>query len=115
MELSTVKLVTIIAAEHLKEELVTLIKSEGVSGYTLLAVRGQGEREVLESTNEEQANILIEVLTEDAVAAVLMQKLAESYLPHERLVVYEQDVKVLRQQKFDKIAYKTIIGNWDPT
>ncbi len=115
MELSTVKLVTIIAARDLKEELAALIKGEGVSGYTVFATRGQGEKEVLESADEEQANILIEVLTEEAVASTLMQKLAERYFPHERLVVYEQDVRVLRPQKFEKIAYKTYSGNWDPT
>ena len=115
MELSTVKLVTIIADGDLKEELVGLIKSEGVSGYTVFATRGQGEKEIQEGLSEELANVSIEALTEEAVASTLMQKIAERFFSHERMVVYEQDVKVLRPQKFEKIAYKTYQGNWDPT
>ncbi len=115
MELSIVKLVTIIAGRDLKEELVNLLKEDGISGYTVFATHGQGEKEIQKGLSEEQANILIEVLTEEAIASALMQKLAERYFPHERLIVYEQDVKVLRPQKFEKIAYKTYVGNWDPT
>ena len=115
MELSTVKLVTIIADVDLKEELVGLIKKEGVSGYTVFTARGQGEKEIQEGLSEEPANISIEVLTEEVVASALMQKLAERFFPHEWMVIYEQDVKVLRPQKFEKIAYKTYQGNWDPT
>ena len=114
MELSTVKLVTIIADRDLKEELVGLIKSEGVSGYTVFATRGQGEKEIQEGLSEEPANISIEVLTEEAVASALTQKLAERYFPRERMVVYEQDVNVLRPKKFEKIAYK-VIESYDPT
>ncbi len=115
MELSTVKLVTVIADMDLKGELVNLLKEDGVSGYTVFETRGQGEKEIQEGFSEDATNILIEVLTEEAVAAALMRKLAERYFSHERLIVYEQDVKVLRPQKFEKIAYKTYTGNWDPT
>ena len=115
MELSTIKLVTIIANRDLKEELVSLIKSEGASGYTVFVTQGQGEKETQENLNEELVNVYIEVLTEEAVASTLMQRLAKLYFPYERIIVYEQAVKVLRPQKFEKIAYKTIKGNWDPT
>ena len=115
MELGTVKLITIIADRHLKDELVGLMKERGVSGYTIFEVKGLGLEQMKVGAEEELPTFQIQVLTEIAVAESLMCKISERYFVTDRIIIFEQDVKVLRLNKFEKIAYKTIEGNDDPT
>ena len=113
MELNTVQLITIIADKFLKEELVDLLKNEGVDVYTIF--NAKEEKKVCESVKNESDNVQIKVLAEESVALALMQKIAERFFPYEKPLVYVQDVKVLRLRHSEKIAYKTIEGNPDPT
>lgn len=94
------KLLTVITEEALERPLVKIIKSSGARGYTVSEARGAGQRGKREPGVENGANIRLEVICEDSVARLIAETLHRSYFQDFAMVLYLQDVEVMRGEKF---------------
>lgn len=95
----SLKLVTIVTERILKDRLLSEIKTLGAKGYTLTKVMGEGSRGIRASQWEGQ-NVKIETLVGQAVAEAIVDHVAEHYFEHYAVIVYAQDVSVVRGDKY---------------
>lgn len=95
----SLKKVTIVAEKFLKDPLVKLIREEGASGHTLLAVEGEGSRGV-HASDWEGRNAQIETIVSAKVADRILERIGEEYLENYAVIAYLSDVTVLRKGKF---------------
>ena len=95
------KLVTIITEAALESELLGRLERLGASGYTVTNARGKGSRGIRDAGWTSSSNIRIEVICSEELAAKITQYLHEKYYQHYAMVVYESDVSVLREGKFN--------------
>lgn len=102
MELTTVKLVTIIAEAVLEERMLHDLRQLGARGYTVGSVRGEGTRGV-HASEWEGHSLRIETLVAPPVAERILQHLASTYFPHFAVIAYTTDVQVVRGEKFGGI------------
>jgi len=100
MKTHPMKLVTIVCEALAREHVTRLLTEEGARGYTLFSVEGLGAKGSRVADIEEFANIQIEVIVTEAVAQPLLERVSRDLLPHFAVIVYELDVRVLRQEKF---------------
>ncbi len=94
------KLVTIVCEALARDRVTRLLTEEGARGYTLFSVEGLGAKGSRVADIQEFANIQIEVIVPEPVAQRVLESLSRDLLPHFAMIVYESDVRVLRQQKF---------------
>ncbi|RMD72859.1 MAG: transcriptional regulator [Chloroflexi bacterium] len=99
MELTTVKLVTIITEAVLEERILRELRQLGARGYTVGEVRGEGTRGV-HASEWEGKSLRIETLVVPEVAEQILQHLANAYFPHFAVIAYMTDVQVVRGDKF---------------
>lgn len=99
MNLATLHLVTIIAERLLEEDLVALLRELGARGYTTAEVRGEGSRGV-RASEWEGASVRIETLVPGDVAERIMETVAARYFQHYAVIAYDQEVRVVRSDKF---------------
>ena len=95
------KLVTIITEAALESELLDRLEKLGASGYTITNARGKGSRGIRDAGWTSSSNIRIEVICSKKLAAEISGYLHEKYYQHYAMVVYESDVSVLREGKFN--------------
>ena len=95
------KLVTIITEAALENELLGQLEALGVSGYTITDARGKGSRGIRDAGWTSSSNIRIEVICSKELAAEITRHLHDSYYQHYAMVVYESNVSVLREGKFN--------------
>ena len=95
------KLVTIITEAVLESELLEALGTLGASGYTVTNARGKGSRGIRDAGWTSSSNIRIEVICSKELAAEITRHLHENYYKHYAMVVYESDVNVLREGKFN--------------
>ena len=100
MQLKAIKLVTIIAPKKLKDEIIELLKSAAITGYTYYYVFGTGELQKKSSEAEEAENVKFRVLVSPLLAVSLMKVVSEKYFGKEHVVAFEHDANVIRQEKF---------------
>jgi len=105
MKLAAIKSVTIIAPKKLKDEIVALLRSAGISGYTYYPVVGGGEKQLREIDSKEIENVKFRILVPHLLAYTLMQVVAEKYFEKEKVILFEQDANVMRFEKFDEVEY----------
>jgi nitrogen regulatory protein PII len=103
MELHTIKLVTIIAPKYLKDELIALLRSAEITGYTYYDAFGRGRQQLKEAHGIESRNLQFKILLPEMISVSLMQAIAEKYFGKEKLIIFQQDANVIRYNKFDKI------------
>jgi nitrogen regulatory protein P-II 2 len=99
MDLTTLKLVTIIAEAVLEDRLLSDVQRLGATGYTLTEVRGEGSRGI-RAADFEGRNLRIETLVAPATADRLLQHLADEYFPLYAVVAFAADVQVVRGEKY---------------
>jgi nitrogen regulatory protein P-II 2 len=99
MNLKTLKLVTVISEALISDKIIREIQHLGASGYTVTAAEGQGSRGV-RASEWEGKNMKIEVLASEAVADKILDLLAKHYFANYAVVVYVQDVGVVRGEKY---------------
>jgi hypothetical protein len=92
-------LVTVIAEAVLEHRLVSEVRSAGATGWTITTARGEGSRGV-RASEWEGGNIRLETLCSPAVADLLFAALEAHYFPHYAVVAFEQQVSVLRGEKY---------------
>jgi nitrogen regulatory protein P-II 2 len=99
MQLSDIKLVTIITMDVLEEEIVSFIKQTGAKGFTTTEARGEGLSTIRNSAWEGK-NIRIETLVSEEIANKIFEHLVENYFEKYKTICFLQDVKILRKEKF---------------
>lgn len=99
MNTISLKLVTIIAERILRDHIIEDIQSQGAKGYTLTDVSGEGSRGV-RASEWEGRNIKIEAVVSAQVADAIVEHVAQNYFQHHAVIVYTQDVSVVRGDKY---------------
>lgn len=105
MEQKNAKLVVIITETAIEGNIIRLIKSLGIKGYTVYhGVTGEGDRGVRFGSGGLgvfSENVRIEtVLLSEEKAEKVMREVHEQYLNNYAGIVYSSDVRVLRIDKF---------------
>jgi nitrogen regulatory protein P-II 2 len=95
------KKITIVAERVLHEQIVDLLKRHKVSGWTVQNVTGEGSRG-LRASEWEGSNVQVYTLVPQAVADAIMEEIAQHFFEHWSVVVYSQDVEVLRPGKYQE-------------
>ena len=99
MEMTRVKLVTIIAEAVLEDGLVREIRKLGATGFTRSEVRGEGSRG-RRVGDVEGANVRLECLVSAETADRITAAVAERYFENYAIVVFVEDVSVVRGDKY---------------
>jgi hypothetical protein len=94
------RLLTVVTEAVLERELVAAFEALGVRGYTITDARGKGGRGRRQSDWAQESNIRIEIVCEPALAELVAQHLRERYYDHYAMILFLQDVSVLRPDKF---------------
>jgi hypothetical protein len=94
------RLLTIVTEALLERELLAEFEALGVRGYTITDARGRGSRGTRQSDWAQEGNVRIEIVCEPALAERVAARLRERYYDHYAMIVYLQDVSVLRPDKF---------------
>ena len=94
------KLLTVITESNLERDLVRELEALGVGGYTISDARGRGDQGVRASHWGHSSNIRVEVVCEPALAERVATRLRERYYDHYAMILFLQDVSVLRPDKF---------------
>jgi len=100
MEKHLRKLLTVITEASLERRLVEDLKALGARGWTVTDARGQGHRGKRTSDWEHGGNIRLEVVCDAALAERLATHLRERYYDHYAMILFLNDVEVLRPGKF---------------
>ena len=100
MEQFTRRLLTIVTEAVLERELLAELEALGVRGYTITDTRGQGGRGRRQSDWTQEGNIRIEIVCEPALAERIATRMRERYYDHYAMILFLQDVNVLRPDKF---------------
>jgi nitrogen regulatory protein PII len=93
-------LVTVIAESALEREVTRELDALGVGGYTITDARGRGSRGKRSSNWAHSGNIRIEVVCDRPLSEKVMQRLREKYYENYAMIMFCQDVEVLRPEKF---------------
>ena len=94
------RLLTVVTEAVLERELVAELEALGVRGYTITDARGKGGRGRRQSDWAKEGNIRVEIVCEPALAERIAARLRERYYDHYAMILYLQDVSVLRPDKF---------------
>lgn len=100
MNTHPLKLVTIVGEAVARDRVIRILAEEGARGHTAFSVEGLGAKGSRIADIEEFSNIQIEVVVPAPVAERVLARLQSDLLPHFAMIVYETDVRVLRQEKF---------------
>jgi nitrogen regulatory protein PII len=94
------RLLTIVTEAVLERELVAELEALGVRGYTITDARGRGSRGRRSSDWAQEGNMRIEIVCEPSLAERVAARLRERYYDHYAMILFLQDVSVLRPEKF---------------
>lgn len=96
---SAVRLLTIVAERVLKDRIVHHLEKLGVTGYTMIDSEGRGARGF--AVDEWQGdNVEIQVIASRERIDAIARKLRERYFEHHSIILFAQDVDVLRPEKY---------------
>src|ERR1051325_649482 len=101
MPLQTLKLVTIVAEEILKERLCKKGMQLGATGYTCFGVEGDGSRGVRDE-HVQGMNVQIEFVCEEDVAMAILNYVAEHFFENFAVIAWLSDVTVIRGKHYLK-------------
>jgi nitrogen regulatory protein PII len=93
-------MVTIITETAVERALLAELDALGARGYTITDARGKGSRGVRQSDWTQEGNIRVEVICEASLAERIAARVREKYYDHYAMVLFMQDVQVLRPEKF---------------
>lgn len=94
------RLLTVVTEAVLERDLLGELEALGVRGYTITDARGRGSRGTRQSDWAQDGNIRIEIVCEPALAERVAARLRERYYDHYAMILFMQDVSVLRPEKF---------------
>jgi len=94
------RLLTIVTEAVLERELLAEFDALGVRGYTITDARGKGGRGRRQSDWAQEGNIRVEVVCDGPLAERVAARLRERFYDHYAMILFMQDVAVLRPGKF---------------
>ncbi len=100
MNFFPLKLVTIVTEAALESSLATDIEKLGAHGYTITDARGKGGRGDRNARWSTSANIRIEIVCDSKVSKAIATHLKQHYYENYAMILYINDVDVLRPEKF---------------
>ena len=92
------RLVTIVAERVVRDRLLDAVHRLGATGHTISDVHGEGSRGVAAARGG--PSVKIEAVVTAEVADRIAEHVAERYFAHHSVIVYLQDVEVLRGSKY---------------
>ncbi len=92
------RLVTIIAERGVRDRLLDAVHQLGATGHTISDVQGEGSRGGRAVRGG--PSVKIEAVVTRPVAEQIAAHVAERYFAHHSVIVYLQDVEVLRGSKY---------------
>jgi nitrogen regulatory protein PII len=100
MQAHTRRMVTIVTETALERTLLAELDALGARGYTVTDARGKGGRGMRQSDWTQEGNIRVEVICEAALAERIATRVREKFYDHYAMILFMQDVQVLRADKF---------------
>lgn len=94
------KLVTIVTEGIVERQVTEALMRLGAHGFTATEARGEGARGQRSAEWEYSRNVRIETVCDDAVADAIVRHLEERYYANYGMIVFVQEVQVLRADKF---------------
>ncbi len=96
--LSHKRLVTIVAEAVVEERLLRDLRAWGVTGFSVS--RSEGDPFGARVADVEGAMVRIECIVGSDLAERVLEGLAELYLPRYKVIAYDHDVRVVRDDKY---------------
>ena len=93
-------LLTIVTESALENTVVKALDAFGAKGHTISDARGKGSRGVRNAGWDASANIRIEVIGDSEMIREIAQHLQINYYDDYAMILFMQDVQVLRPEKF---------------
>lgn len=94
-----VRLLTIVAERILKDRILHHLEKLGVSGFTVIESEGRGSRGI--AIDEWHGdNVEIQVIATGERIDAIARKLRDRYFEHHSIILFAQDVDVLRPEKY---------------
>lgn len=93
-------LIRIVTEAALENALIDDIERLGAHGYTVADVRGKGSRGARDADWNVTSNIRLEVICDADVAQVIVSHLKQHYYDNYAMIIYLNEVTVLRPDKF---------------
>ena len=100
IEMYSGKSVHIIINSTFENKLIQILKRNGVTGYTQLSARGDGESGVQDGHSEGESNVMFIVLVSDMLAEILIESLNKYREIGHHILIYTHDAQVLDSDKF---------------
>ncbi len=100
MQHYTRRMVTIVTEAALERALIEELETLGARGFTITDARGKGSRGTRQSDWAQEGNIRVEVLCDPTLADNIAQRVRERFYDHYAMILFLQDVSVLRSDKF---------------
>jgi nitrogen regulatory protein PII len=100
MQQYTRRMVTIVTEAALERALIAELEQLGARGFTITDARGKGSRGTRQSDWAQEGNIRVEVICEPALAERIAERVRERFYDHYAMILFLQDVSVLRSDKF---------------
>ena len=94
------KLLTLIVEAAIERQIAQELERAGVTGFTVVEARGAGDRGQRRGDWDQNRNLRIETICEETTATVLAERLLERWGENYAVVLWLQDVEVLRSSKF---------------
>lgn len=92
-------MVTIIGERILKDRLAREIRQLGAKGFTITDAHGEGSRGV-RASEWEGPDVKMEAVVSEEVSGRILDHIARQYFEHFAVIVYAQDVEVVRGDKY---------------
>jgi len=99
MHTVSLKLVTIVAERLFRDQVQEELRTLGAKGFTVTDAIGKGSRGV-RASEWEGRNVRIETVVAPEVADRIVEHVAERYFEHYAVIVWVQDVDVVRGDKY---------------
>ncbi|HET9694276.1 MAG TPA: DUF3240 family protein [Steroidobacteraceae bacterium] len=100
MQLHPRRVVTIVTEAALERTLVAEIEALGARGFTITDARGKGSHGARHSEWTQEGNIRLEVVCEPDLAERIAERVRERFYDHYAMILFVQEVSVLRPEKF---------------
>ena len=100
------KSVHIIINSTFENKLIKILKNIGVTGYTQLNARGDGESGVQDGHSDGESNVMFIVLVSTELAETVVKNINTYREMGHHILVYMHDAQILNAEKCDSSAPK---------
>lgn len=94
------RLLTIVTETVLESRLIEALEQCGVPGYTVMDVRGKGDRGVRSAGWDQSGNIRVDVICDEETANRALAHIRDRFYENYAMIATISAVEVLRPEKF---------------